>query len=336
MDKSAPEIVFDENGFCNFCKEAGAAFEHIQKDKNLLPDLLYQIKEDGEGKPYDVLIGLSGGVDSSTALHRAVQYGLRPLAFSVDNGWQSDIAQENIMRLVERLKVPYYRYTIDTKRFIELQTAFIKAGVPNIEIPSDHIILATSLELAGQYNIKWILSGGNVATESIMPTSWGHNARDLTHIKDIYRKMTGKKLVGLPVCGLWKWNYHRWVKGIKTLYILDYLDYHRERSKNMLAERYGWKDYGAKHDESVFTAWFQNFYLFEKFGFDKRKAHLSSLIVSGQMTRSEALKELGQQPEYPLLGFEKLAMKTPPHKHEEYAVDKWYGRIARVVKTWKS
>jgi len=236
------------------------------------------------------------------------------------------------MRLVEGLKVPYYRYNIDLTKFRELQVAFIKAGLKNLEIPTDHILMATTYEMASKYGIKWVLSGGNVATESIMPASWGHNARDLTHIKDVYKKMTGKKLTGLPVCGLMKWNWYRWIKGVKILYLLDHFEYNRAESIALLQEKYGYESYGEKHEESKFTKWFQNFYLYEKFGIDKRKAHFSSMIVSGQMTRDEALRELENKPEYEPMDFN---IDYPIHEHGDFKMDKWYGRISKIVK-WLS
>lgn len=335
MDKSAEEIVFDKNGVCNFCHQAQGALQEIDNEKRNLWNVLNRIKEDGKGKKYDVLIGLSGGVDSSTALHYLVEFGLRPLCYTIDNGWNDPKADENIMRLVEGMKVPFYRHTIDYGKFRELQMAFIRAGVPNIEIPTDHILMATSMDMAVKNGIKWIISGGNVATESIMPASWGYNARDLVHIKDIYKKTTGKKLTGLPTCSLLEWNLYRWVARIKTFYLLDYLDYNRAEAIEMLERKYGYKPYGEKHCESVFTQWHMNYYLFEKFGFDKRKAHLSSLINSGQMTRQEALLEMEKEPIYPELGFEKKVMEYPKRRHEEFAKDN-YDLIARIVRKWKS
>jgi len=328
MDKSASEIVFDADGVCNFCHQAQKSLSEIKQGD------LSQVKIKGE--KYDCLIGLSGGVDSSFLLHNAVKMGLRPLCFSVDNGWNDPRADENIMRLVETLKVPFYRYTIDIPKFRDLQSAFIKAGLPNLEIPTDHILLATSYELASKYGIKYILSGGNVTTESIMPASWGYNARDLVHIKDVYKKMTGRKLTGLPVCGLLKWNYYLWIKRIKIIYLLDYLNYNRREAIKVLQKEYGWNDYGAKHEESIFTSWFQNYYLFEKFGFDKRKAHLSSLINSGQITREEALEELNNNPIYPEIGLEKKVMQYPIRSHDEFKKDEWlYNLISRFVKLWR-
>ena len=223
LDTSAEEITFNEKGVCNYCIQAQRALSEIRKEKPNLHRIIEQIKKDGEGKKYDVLCGLSGGVDSSTALHHVIDLGLRPLCFSMDNGFQSDIANENIMRMVETLKVVFYRYVVDLVKFRELLSAFIKAGVPNIEIPTDHLIMATAYELADQNDIKWIVSGGNVSEESILPKSWGYNARDLVHIKAIYKQFTGKELTDLPMCSLWRWNMYRHDKGIKIWYLLDYL-----------------------------------------------------------------------------------------------------------------
>lgn len=324
MDVSAKEITFDKFGVCNFCRGGETMLDEIANDR--LPDMK------GTGK-YDVLIGLSGGVDSSMALYHVVKMGLRPICFTIDNGWNDQRADENIMRLVEGMKVPFFRYTIDKKKFEELQGAFMRAGQKNIEIPTDHILMAATYEMALAYGVKWIVSGGNVATESIMPASWGYNARDLVHIKDVYRKMTGKKLTGLPVCSLLKWNWYKWIKGIKICYILDYTTYRRDQSIEILEREFGYKNYGEKHCESVFTAWFQNFYLFEKFGIDKRKAHLSSMIVSGQMTRDEALAILQTSPVYPELGMEERIMRYPRRDYRAFKTDeRLFGIISKSIK----
>ena len=336
LDGTAKEIIFDENDVCNFCHQSQKALKEIEIEKPNLDKWIKQIKKDGEGKKYDCLLGLSGGVDSSTTLHHAVKLGLRPLCYSIDNGWNDPKADENIMRLVETLKVPFYRYTIDLSKFQDLQAAFMKAGVPNIEIPTDAILMASSYEMASKYGIRCILSGGNVASESIMPPSWGYNARDLTHIKAIYKWATGKKLNGLPLCGLWKLNYYWWIKRIKTFYLLDYLDYNRAESIKSLEEKYGYKNYHEKHCESIFTWWFQNYYLFEKFNIDKRKAHFASLINSGQMTRAEAMEILKQRPVYPELGLEQRVMGYPKRRHEDFEMDRWYPRIAKLVNLCKS
>lgn len=327
MDGSAREIELF-GSICNFCLSAQAALGAVEKDKDNLRKYLEQIKKDGRSNKYDVLIGLSGGVDSSYALYKLVKLGLRPLCYTIDNGYNDPKADENILNLVESLKVPFYRYVIDLPKFKDLQSAFIKVGLKNIEIPTDHILMASSLELAAKYGIKWIISGGNVATESIMPASWGHNARDLTHIKDVYKK----DLTGLPTCSIWKWNWYKWVKGIKTFYLLDYLNYDRKLAERWLITYYSFQSTGEKHEESFFTRWFQSFYLFQKFSIDKRKAHYSSLIISGQMTREEAITLLGERPVYPEFGIEQKVLNYPKHRHEEFKMDKWYGRISKFIK----
>lgn len=319
MDISAREIVFDSAGVCNFCHAAQKELALIKK----LPAL-----EKPQGNLYTCLIGLSGGVDSSYLLHMAIQSGHKPLCFSVDTGWNKPTADENIMQLVEGLKVPFFRYTINLENFRAMQAAFMKAGVKNIEIPTDHILMAASLELAARYNIKTILSGGNVATESVMPGSWGWNARDLTHIKSIYHG----SYEGIPTCSLFRWNIYKWWYKIKTVYLLDYFDYNREKAEKELIEKYGFKSTGEKHEENFFTWWFQSFYLFERFGIDKRKAHYSSLINSGQMTREDALEKLKKDPVYPELGLERKVMSYPKHEHSDYKIGKGYERIARIVK----
>lgn len=337
MDKSAEEITFDENGVCNFCHTAQRELQLAKQNIDKLDSFVEQIKKDGKGKKYDVLIGLSGGIDSSYTLHKAIELGLRPFCYSVDNGWNDPKADENILRMVEQLKVPFVRYTIDLKKFHELQSAFIKAGQKNLEIPTDHILMATTYEMASKYDIKWVLSGGNVATESIMPASWGYNARDLVHIKDVFFKMKHKKLTGLPTCGLLKWNYYRWIKKIKIFYILDHIHFNLKEATKTLVDTYGWKEYHEKHCESIFTWWFQNYYLFEKFGIDKRKAHLSSLINSGQMHRDEALALTGNNPVYPRVGLENRVHQYRHIPHTIFKTDeKLYKRISDFVKLWKS
>ena len=332
MDKSAEEITFDEKGVCNFCVQAQKAIDEIccgdwQKIK-------LDIKKQ-KGK-YDVIVGLSGGIDSSTVLDIVVKEGLKPLCFSIDNGWNDPIADENIMRLVEGLKVPFYRYTIDLDKFRELQASFLQAGLINAEIPSDHIIISSAFDLANKYGVKYIISGGNVASESIMPYSWSYHARDYKHLSSVYKTMTGKRLKGLPTMNLLKFNYYKWIKKIKVVNVLDYFDYNVVESKKDLSERYGWQDYGDKHEESIWTKWFQNFYLFEKFGIDKRKAHYSSLINSGQMTRDEALFKLTANPIYPRLGIEDRVMKYPKHDHMDYPNNlNLFNRISKVVKFFR-
>lgn len=341
MDKSASEITFNENGVCNFCISAQQALKEIGLEKPNFYKTIERIKQDGKGKKYDCLIGLSGGVDSSMVLHNAVKLGLRPFTFTLDNGWNDPKADENVLNLVETLKVPLYRYVVDLLKFRKLQATFMNAGIKNLEAITDHILFAVTYELANKYDIKWVLSGGNVATESIMPASWGEDPRDLYWIKSIYKLKQKEKLIGLPMIPLWKEQYFRLIKQIKFLRLLDYLDYNRNESIKILGEKYGYKSYGEKHCENYFTWWFQNFYLFEKWNIDKRKAHLASLINSGQVTRHEALELLAESPEYPKLGIEKRILEMPNKTYDDYPNSKKIRQLVvklykYIPKNWKS
>lgn len=313
-DKCDPEIKFD-NGICNHCYRAEALKNQHRIDKDQLPWVIDQIRKRGKGRTYDCIIGLSGGVDSSYALHILKQHNLRIFAYTIDNGWNTQIADENVMKLVEGLKVPFYRYTIDRKIFRELQAAFINSGVPNAEIPTDHLITTVAWEMARREGVKTIVSGGNWQTESIMPAVFGYSAHDLYHIKQIYKRSTGGNLKGLPTTNLAQYMWYRCVDKIKIVNLLDHCDYNRARAKEELNKLYGWEDYGAKHEESVFTKWFQDVYLPKVHGLDKRRPHLSSMIHSGQMSRQEALNILKTRPDEKVLEYVEL---PNPHKHSDY------------------
>ncbi len=333
MDETDPDIKFDERGVCAHCIEFGQKEKARRLEKSNLPWIVYEIKKSGRNNRFDCLLGLSGGVDSSLVLHYLVEQGIRPYCYSVDNGWNTPHSDENIMRMVEGLKVPFYRYTIDLEKFKELQIAFIESGTANIEIPTDHLLMATSYEMARKNNIKYIISGGNLATEGIMPKSWGYQARDLKFIESVYEKKYLKKISGLPLMSLPGYLYHRFMKGIRVINLLDYYEYHREEAKKLLSEKYGWKDYGEKHEESNFTKWFQNSWL-SQFGIDKRKAHYSSMINSKQMTRVEALQLLAIKPEVtdcPLGEFKVEFHNYTHYPNSEY----WWALFSKVYATFK-
>tara|TARA_Y100001949_G_C15977034_1_gene326607 strand:- start:486 stop:1517 length:1032 start_codon:yes stop_codon:yes gene_type:complete len=329
MDVTAKEIVYDKDGICNWCNEYQDKAQQRRAEKLELPWVFNEMrKSKGE---YDCILGMSGGVDSSMCLHYLKQNGIKVYAFSVDNGWNTRESDENIMRLVEGLKVPFYRYTLDLEIFKKLQRAFLKSGTKNVEIPTDHILTAATYEMAKKYKIKWIVSGGNYQTESIMPKSWGYQARDLTHIKAIYKQFMGTDLKGLPTMSLPEYIINRFIKKIKIVNLLDYYDYNRADSIKLLNEKYGYKDYGEKHNESTYTQWFQNWYLPTRFNIDKRKAHYSSMILSGQMKRSDALDRLIKLPEFPFFGLEDKVLKVPKKSYKDYPnSEKAWDRLSKI------
>lgn len=304
---SVPEITFDEEGVCNFCRTWERLEKKRQEEKKNLPKVLAELKK-------GLVIGLSGGGDSSTCLELLRKEGLKPkLAFTFDNGWNKPIADEKVAEITEGL--PLKKIKIDYK---ELQMAFVKAGVPNIEIPTDHILMALSYKIAAEQKVKYIISGGNHATEGIMPESWSYWSGDLKLIKAIY----GRSLKGLPTCGLLKWNYYKWIKKIKVINLLDYYEY-----------KYKFQEYGEKHCENYFTEWFQHCYLPVKFGIDKRKAHYSSLINSGQMTREEAIRKMTEPLRFQPLILPEQFLKYPKKSHYDYKTNqKLYDFLCQVVK----
>lgn len=313
-----PDISFDVQGVCRFCRH-WEGYEKVRRiEATNLPWVYDQMRKEGRGKKYDVLLGLSGGVDSSMCLHWLIENGIRPLCWSMDNGYNDPKADENVMRLVEGLKVPFIRKVLDLDSFKRLQAAFIRAGVKNLEIPTDHVLMASGYLMAREYGIKTIISGGNHATEGIMPPSYGHDAKDLTHIEDICRRFGGSTK-GLPTMSLSSYLKARFIDKIRTVNLPDYYDYNREESIKVLHEKYGWKTYGEKHNENVFTVWFQNFWLPTIWKLDKRKPHYSSLINSGQMTKREAVRKLLEPMWYPEFGIEgKLMKKTVKRKDSEF------------------
>lgn len=327
------------DGVCQYCRQ----FDRMEKErfaeKSNLPWVYDRLRKEGECKDYDVLLGLSGGVDSSMCLHYLVENGIRPLCFSVDNGYNDPKADENIMRLVEGMKVPFIRYTLNLNRFQELQSAFIQSGTKNIEIPTDHVLYAATYEMAKKYRIKNIISGGNIATEGVMPESYGYSARDLRFVKSVYKRFTKQELKGLPTLSLMGYLKARFIDGIKITNLLDYYDYNRDQSIKLLEGKYGWKNYGDKHCENKFTVWFQNYYLPKKFGLDKRKPHYSSLINSKQMTRSQALERMLEPLEYPVFGMEDKIMKYPIAEGDYRAypnAEFWWKNLSKIYESIKN
>lgn len=300
MDTTDPIITFNEDGVCSYCTYFETTVRKMwhpdEKGAQLLSELVSEIKRAGEGKEYDCILGLSGGVDSSYLAYQAVKLGLRPLAVHVDAGWNSELAVKNIENIVKKQNIDLYTYVIDWEEIKDLQLSFLKASVANLDVPQDHSFTALLYKLASEKKIKYILSGGNFATESILPKSWGYNAMDLRHLKSIHNKFGHVKLKTYPTIGFFKYYfYYPYIKKIRVVRPLNYMEYIKDDAMETLTKEVGWRYYGGKHYESRYTKYFQAHYLPEKFGFDKRKAHLSSLIVSGQATREEALEEMKKE-----------------------------------------
>ncbi len=334
MDTTDPDIIFDEKGYCNHCTNAVKNIEYyktIDREQEL-KKIIEMIKKKGQGKKYDCIIGVSGGVDSSYLAYKVKELGLRPLAVHLDNGWDSELAVTNIKNLLTKLDIDLYTYVLDWEEFRSLQVAFLKASTPDSEIPTDHAILALMRKEAARYNVP-IIIGSNLITESIMAKSWSQGYQDWEYIKRVNKLYGTRRLKNFPHTSIWTKIYYNRVKRQKMYCLLNYIDYNKEQAKKFLIENFGWKDYGSKHHESVYTKFYQNYILPTKFGFDKRRAHLSSLIVAGQITREKALEkmkeklydedELKEHLEYvpKKLGISRkeleAIMKTPPAKYTD-------------------
>ena len=301
MDTTDPDITFDEQGVCNHCRQFDLVYKPVleraasKEGPARLATLVDKIKAQGVGKDYDCIIGISGGVDSTYVAWKVKELGLRPLAVHFDSGWNSELAVANIENLVKRLGFDLHTFVVDWEEMADLQLAFFKASLANCDIPTDHGFLAVLYHTAAKYGIKTFISGGNIATESILPQAWGYNASDLRHIRAIHRRFGRVPLRSYPTLSFFqRYFWFPVVKGFREVRLLNYLPYNKNDAKELISRELDWRDYGGKHYESIFTRFFQAYYLPQKFGFDKRKAHLSSLIVSGQTTREEALQELNK------------------------------------------
>lgn len=349
-----PDIRFDEKGICNYYydykKGEEAAVHKGEHGRRDLEKIVEQIKQDGKSKPYDCIMGLSGGVDSSYVAYLCKQYGLRPLAVHFDNGWNSELAVQNIESMVNKCGFDLYTLVVDWEEFRDLQLAYIKASVVDIEVPTDHAIGATLFKLALKHNIKYSLSGSNVYSEFVMPKSWIFNKDDHMNLLDIQKKFGTKKLKTFPVRDTLLKKRIGMAK-VQSVNILNYVDYNKQEAKNTIARELGWRDYGGKHYESLFTKFYQAYILPEKFGIDKRKAHLSTLIFSGQMTKEEALAEL-KQPLYEPAVFEQekefflkklglsekewdAIMNTPRRSHYDFEIERPLDERFKVLKPAK-
>lgn len=304
MDTSDSMIVFDKQGVCDHCNNF---YHHTlpnwhtdERGRQTLQTLVEKIKLAGKGKDFDCIIGMSGGIDSSYLTHLAKeQLGLRPLVFHVDAGWNSQEAVNNIEKLVDGLELDLYTEVIDWEAMRDLQLAFFKAGVPHIDTPQDHAFFATMYKFAERYKVKYILTGANLSTECVRnPVEWMYYQSDCVQLRDIHRRFGRRPLTNFPVTSiLWHKVFLPYAKGIRVERPLNLVPYIKQDAMKLLVDKFGWQPYPRKHFESRFTRFYESYWLPKKFGYDVRRVQFSSLILTRQMTRHEALAKL-DEPSY--------------------------------------
>ncbi len=302
MDTSDPEITFDDTGVCNHCRE----FDSVTS-KGWFPNEdgarrwraeVERIKEEGKGAPYDSILGLSGGVDSSYLALKAFEAGLRPLVVHVDAGWNSELAVANIEAIVKFCGFDLHTHVMNWEDMRDLHLAYLRSGVANQDVPQDHAFFANLYRFAAKNGIRTVLNGGNTATEAIFPHSWHGPAMDAKNLLAIHKRFGSRKLKSYPTLGFFNYYfYYPFVRKMRVVRPLNFMPYDKQSAITEMAQKCGWRAYGRKHGESLFTKLFQNYILPHKYGFDKRRPHFSSLIASGQMTRNEALQAL-EEPLY--------------------------------------
>ncbi|MFM2289030.1 MAG: hypothetical protein RL684_2173 [Pseudomonadota bacterium] len=301
MDQTDSRITFDAKGVCDHCRTFDAQvlpkWHTDERGERELRSLVEAIKAGGKGREFDCIIGMSGGIDSSYLTYIATEFGLRPLVFHVDAGWNSQEAVNNIEKLIDRLGLDLFTEVIDWEEMRDLQLAFFKSGVPHVDTPQDHAFFATMYKFAEQHGIKYILTGANYSTECIRnPIEWMYYQSDSIQLKDIHRRFGTRPLTKFPTTSILRHKiWLPYVKGIRVVRPLNMVPYHKEDAKRLLVEKFGWQPYPQKHFESRFTRFYEGYWLPARFGFDTRKVQFSSLIVTGQMARDEALRQL-QEP----------------------------------------
>ena len=351
MDTSDPDIIFDAKGVCNYCRDANQKLPYYtfteEKEKENIKELSTKIKSQRKGK-YDSILGLSGGVDSSYVAYLAMEMELNPLCVHFDNGWNSNIAVKNIRKIIDITGFDLQTYVIDWPEFRDLQRAFFKAGVIDIEMLTDHAIFASLFRIRRDHNIKTVLSGTNYATEQSLPTSWAWPKMDLRNIKSIHRRFGNLKLKSYPTMSSFFWAIMRRF-GIGGVFEepLNKINYRKDNAIKVLTESFDWQYYGGKHYESVFTKFYQAYILPTKFGVDKRKMHFSDLIRNGEIEKEEVLLEL-EKPLYDpeelrrdklfilkKLGFSEdefdHLMSQKPKPHDFYPTDRSTMRILSTI-----
>lgn len=301
MDTSDSKIIFDESGMCDHCIDF---YENVkpnwhtdERGDRALKEIVDKIKIEGEGKDFDCILGMSGGVDSSYLLHLAVtNLGLRPLVFHVDGGWNSELAVNNIQVMIEKLGLDLYTEVINWEEMKDFQLAFFKSGVPHLDIPQDHAFIATLYNFADKHNIKYILNGGNISTECVRnPMEFLYYGTDMAQIRDIKKRFGTIEMKTYPFSPVLRHKFYlRYLKGLTVVKPLNYMPYVKDDALKLLATEYGWTPYPQKHFESRFTKFYEAYWLPERFGFDTRRVQFSSLILTEQMSRAKAIEKLNK------------------------------------------
>jgi N-acetyl sugar amidotransferase len=298
LDNTVPEITFDSEGVCQYCK----IYDELDKlypldgTNTRLENLIDKIKKKRRGSSYDCIVGVSGGTDSTYTLMKVVQYGLRPLAVHFDNGWNSKLAVENIEKICTRLNVDLYTYVVDWEEFKDIQVSFLKASTCDAETPTDVGILGTLFRIASQKNISYILYGHSFRTEGVTPIGWSYY--DGYYIKSVHKKFGKVKMKTFPNILWYHFLYYIYFKKINMVSFLNYVDYNKAEAKKILETELDWKYSGGHHHESIYTHFFQSFLLPRKFNIDKRKTEFSAMILSKHETRKNALEHI-QSTSYP-------------------------------------
>jgi len=333
MDTSDPNITFDEKGVCNHCRKHDylvSKFIHSGNDgRRRLEKIVEGFKKEGEGKQYDCVIGVSGGVDSSHVAYLVKKLGLRPLAVHLDNGWDSELSHKNIELLLNKLDIDLYTYVMDWEMFRDLQLAFLRSSTPDTEIPTDHAIYALLHEKAEEFGLRHIINGCNVRTETHVPLAWSYDNSDWRYVKNINQLFGTGNLKGYPHYNMFQKYLYK--TRIEWFSILNYVDYRKWDAVKILEDEMGWRYYGGKHYESIWTRFYQGYILPRKFGYDKRRSHLSALICSNETTREKALEEMKGDPYPPNLLRDDLDFVL---KKFELTPDEFEAMMAKPKKTY--